>query len=123
MAQRQYVQSLSNVPANQTLYLVENALPGDYNQNLVVDAADYTVWRNQLGMTGAGLAADGNGDNQVSQLDYNVWKANFGVTAVIEGAGALSAAVPESSTGVFIALVIAIAACSDWTRTRRQDPP
>ena len=38
-------------------------LDGDYNANGVVDAADYTVWRDSLGQTGMGLAADG--DNTV----------------------------------------------------------
>ena len=75
------VQQLSNVSANQVLNVVENALQGDYNHNLIVDAADYVVWRNQLGSTGTGLAADGNGDNMVNQLDYSVWKANYGATA------------------------------------------
>jgi hypothetical protein len=37
------------------------AADGDYNGNGVVDAADYTIWRETLEQTGAGLAADGNG--------------------------------------------------------------
>src|SRR5262249_6702838 len=35
-------------------------VPGDYDGNGVVDAADYVMWRQQAGQTGAGLAADGN---------------------------------------------------------------
>ena len=59
------------------------SLDGDYNDNGVVDAADYTVWRDMLGATGADLPADGSGaggmpDGAVDQLDYNFWKANFG---------------------------------------------
>ena len=49
---------------------------GDYNGNGVVDAADYTVWRNTLG--GINLAADGNRDGVIDDLDYAVWKGNYG---------------------------------------------
>jgi phospholipase/lecithinase/hemolysin len=56
-------------------------LAGDYNGNHVVEAADYTVWRNSLGQTGMGLAADGNGDNIIDRLDYDVWKSHYGETS------------------------------------------
>jgi hypothetical protein len=61
------------------------ALPGDYNVNGVVDAADYVVWQGMLGDTGRGLAADGTGpsgvpDEIVDALDYGLWRANFGAT-------------------------------------------
>ncbi len=93
------VQELSNVLANQVLNLVENFLPGDYNDDSIVDAADYSVWRNQLGSTGSGYAADGNGDNMVTQLDYVVWKANFGAMAGGAASSAQHLPVPEPSTG------------------------
>ena len=76
-------------------------LLGDYNGNGIVDAADYTVWRDTLGQRGLGLAADGTGpggvpDGVVDQLDYDFWKANFGNHS---GAGAsTNTAVPEPST-------------------------
>jgi hypothetical protein len=76
-------------------------LPGDYNQNGVVDAADYIVWRNTVGETGAGLAADGNGNNEIDAGDYDVWRLHFGNTAGSEA----SVPVPEPST-----LLIALAA-------------
>ena len=72
------------------------ALAGDYNANGVVDAADYTVWRDSLGQTGTGLAADGNGDGMIDAGDYTVWKSNFG-THLGSGSGA-NAAVPEPAT-------------------------
>ena len=53
-------------------------LTGDYNDNGTVDAADYVVWRKSVGQTGAGLAADGDGDMDVDENDYLVWRANFG---------------------------------------------
>lgn len=58
---------------------------GDYNHNGIVDAADYTVWRDSLGQTGSGLAADGNGDHAVTPADYDLWKSQFGQTVAVTG--------------------------------------
>jgi hypothetical protein len=57
-------------------------LLGDYNQNGVVDAADYSVWRDAMGSSAlaAGTGADGNGDGVVDSWDYRLWKSNFGAT-------------------------------------------
>jgi len=81
--------------------LAPNPLPGDYNYDGVVNAADYVVWRKAADATG-NPAADGNGDGTVNQLDYALWRANFGKTAPPSGGGAL-ARVPEPST---LALVL-----------------
>jgi hypothetical protein len=60
---------------------------GDYNENGVVDAADYTVWRDRLGQIIALPNEDPNASpGMVAQDDYDVWKANFGSTG---GAGGL----------------------------------
>jgi PEP-CTERM motif len=55
-------------------------LTGDYNNNGAVDAADFAIWRHNLGGAGATLANrdPANGGGVVSQADYNSWKANFG---------------------------------------------
>ncbi|MEX2317937.1 MAG: dockerin type I repeat-containing protein [Pirellulales bacterium] len=71
-------------------------LDGDYNFDGSVNAADYTVWRNQLGTDEP--AADGNFDGVVDALDYNLWKANFGAVRASFGQSAISNAVPEAGT-------------------------
>ena len=58
---------------------------GDYNHNGIVDAADYTVYRDSLGQTGSGLAADGNGDHAITPADYDLWKSQFGRTVAVSG--------------------------------------
>lgn len=70
-------------------------LPGDYNDDGKVDAADYTVWRDSLYMTGTGLAADGNGNGYVGINDYNIWRWHYGTVASTDGAAAAN--VPEPS--------------------------
>jgi hypothetical protein len=72
-------------------------LPGDYNSSNVVDAADYTVWRDALGST-TDLRADGDEEGAshliIDEADYLRWKATFGNTAGA-GAGAAGIAAPE----------------------------
>lgn len=74
---------------------------GDYNADGTVNAADYVVWRNSLGATGANLPADGNGDLVVNQTDYEVWRSHFGMTS---GSG-LASSVPEPASAILFALV------------------
>jgi hypothetical protein len=90
-------------------------LPGDFNKNNVVDAADYTVWRDHLGAADeAALNGNGNGMNGVDQGDYTLWKNSFGNTA---GAGAVAGAVPEPSAGMLGLIVCGALA---WLRRRTQ---
>jgi len=66
-------------------------LPGDYNENGVVDAADYVLWRKNLGQS-VTLPND-TSPGEVTQDDYNVWRTNFGETS--NGPLGSIAAVPE----------------------------
>ena len=77
---------------------------GDYNFDGVVDAADFTVWRDAEGSTTV-AEPDGNGDGVVDILDYNIWKSHFGATT---GNGISSTmAVPEpTGLGLFLAWLI-----------------
>jgi hypothetical protein len=105
--------SFSTSIAARTLQVfVIPGLPGDYNRDGSVDAADYVVWRKTMGQTGSGLAADGNHNNQIDSGDFDVWRATFGNTS---GAGSLSP-VPEPSVSV---LIILSAPFTCWMRFRR----
>ncbi|MEX2091261.1 MAG: dockerin type I domain-containing protein, partial [Pirellulales bacterium] len=59
------------------------AQPADFNGNGTVDAADYTAWRDNLGLMDTATQADGdaNGDGDVTAADYTAWKAAFGQLA------------------------------------------
>lgn len=73
---------------------------GDYNGNHVVDAADYTIWRDTLGLSAdpPGSGADGMPDGIIDELDYAFWKEHFGEN-VPGGSGGLAATnVPEPAS-------------------------
>jgi hypothetical protein len=93
------------------------SLVGDYNSNGVVDAADYVVWRESLGSTGAGLAADGNHDNLVTSLDYELWKTNFGSSSGGVSSSASHVSVPEPSLA---SLLLVSVACAIYCRRTGQ---
>jgi hypothetical protein len=79
-------------------------MPGDYNDDDIVNAADYVVWRKRLGQTvAAGTSADGDGNGVIGQPDLEVWRAAFGNTA---GGTGSRAAVPEPATGLLLLLGI-----------------
>ncbi|MEN0109269.1 MAG: PEP-CTERM sorting domain-containing protein [Planctomycetota bacterium] len=76
-------------------------LASDANDNGVVDAADYTIWRDTQGST-TDLRADANGNGTVEPLDYVTWVGDFGrddvfgpFTTMIN---ASATAVPEPGT-------------------------
>jgi hypothetical protein len=83
-----------------------NPLPGDYNGNWVVDAADYVVWRDSLGQTGPALAADGDRNGSIEQADYVVWKMNFGNT--VGGGSSSDIVVPEPASWLLIMVSTAV---------------
>ncbi|HMO86799.1 MAG TPA: hypothetical protein PKC18_17960, partial [Lacipirellulaceae bacterium] len=84
---------------------------GDFNGDGVIDAADYTVWRNAFGATGLEPFApgDGNGDGQVDIEDYAIWKTQYGTST---GASATEPAtsLPEPSSFALLGLAAAIVA-------------
>ena len=94
----------------------------DYNQDGIVNAADYTVWRDSLG-SNSDLDADGDGDGIVDDDDYLIWKLTFG--SIVEpgsGYGSLdtSAFVPEPPTfSLTVFAMAAIICCSRKPRSAR----
>lgn len=88
----------------QSLYALAVA-PGDYNGDGVVDAVDYTVWRDALGSTDD-LRADGNGNFVIDDGDFDVWRTAFGSVYAGAGAGALTVPEPASLLFVLVAAVV-----------------
>lgn len=69
--------------AQLALLPISNALSGDFNGDGVVDAADYSVWRDNLGETEDGSVLSGNGNGGlVDATDYALWRSSFGNPAL-----------------------------------------
>ena len=83
-------------------------VPGDFNGDNKVDAADYVTWRKNNG-TGNALPNDNGLGTPIGMSHYNLWKANFGAMA---GSGGGAGSVPEP--GTFVYLVLAAAGLMLW---------
>lgn len=101
--------------AGDSLFLELDAtlLPGDYNSDGRVDAADYTLWRDHLGDPAGTLANDTTGD-VIGAAQYNLWRSNYGATRA--GASGAADSVPEPDA----ALLMILGVCG--FRGRRRSP-
>ena len=97
-------QDYSDVNNNSFAIIAAATTPGDYNADGVVDAADYTVWREHLGESFT-LPNESATPGTVTVEDYGIWKSQFGV-ANASATYAEITQVPEQS-GIWL-LCIAI---------------
>jgi hypothetical protein len=77
-------------------------IPADFNNNRVVVAADYVVWRKGVGTT-------------YTQNDYNIWRTHFGQSA---GSGSGVSATDAITEPVSVVLLMAAATCPNLRRSR-----
>jgi hypothetical protein len=92
-----------------SLTAVVAGVPGDYNNNDIVDAGDYVLWRK-----GGPLQNEVDTPGTVNAADYTAWRARFGNTS---GSGNLleGAAIPEPAC-----LCIALVGLAAGTALRRR---
>ena len=74
--------------------LATSQISGDFDGDGDVDAADYTVWQDNLGLSASALNGNGSGATTVVQADYLLWKTNFGQSAASGSADPI----PEPTT-------------------------
>ena len=87
-----------NVPFQSILAVLVDAapnLPGDFDQNGVVDAADYVTWRQSVG-------------TKYIPSDYDLWRAHFGQT---DGVGATANYMVPEPPLCIISLIAVAALC------------
>lgn len=97
--------SLTKVPDASTF--------GDYNRDGSVTSADYIVWRNSRGQTGAGLPSDGDGNGEVDDADLQMWRDHFGQSVGGASGSGLAVSVPEPASLVLWVMVCLV---SVWRR-------
>ncbi|MCA9241233.1 MAG: NPCBM/NEW2 domain-containing protein, partial [Planctomycetales bacterium] len=102
-------------PHASALFLItEPSLAGDFNGDGVVDAADYTKWRDNLGVSDSALAPGSTRDNDgiVDPDEYTLWKDNYGATSTSAASQNLKtqALVPEPDSVALLLGLIAVGA-------------
>ena len=83
------------------------SLPGDFNDDGLVDAADYVVWRDGLGTTR-------------TPQEYDVWRMNFGRSSTVGTIIGVDSTIPEPATATLVMLVVTI--CRAFVRSTRTTP-
>jgi hypothetical protein len=115
-----YIQSRASLVTFVAVVPDPTGPPGDYNGDGTVNAADYTVWRNNLGSATALPNDDSAG---VGPDDYDRWKSHFGESSG-SGSGTTGPAsayvtVPEpASLGLLLASLAAATSQSHRRPTR-----
>ncbi len=84
-------------------------IPGDFNHDNQVDAADYAVWRAGLGTI-------------YTQDDYDAWRSHFGQMAGNGSEIAAGPAVPEPTTTLLLIFAVAVRRTNS-VHSRKNRPP
>ncbi len=91
-------------------------VPGDYNNDGTVNAADYLLWRKGVAPLANEVDTTG-GAGVTNAADYTAWRARFGNVSG-SGSGLGAGAVPEPTTAV-LALFAGLATVASWRRRCR----
>jgi hypothetical protein len=118
-----YTTSESNGLPSAPIYhysFTPSLLPGDYNRNGIVDAADYVVWQKNVGAAAGTLPNDTAGV-AIGQAQYDLWRSNFGAAST--GSGSASGSfttysVPEPAGAALLIVTAALLGTMDLWRFR-----
>lgn len=88
----------------------ETGIPGDYNNNGIVDMADYVFWRNGNATLLNEIATPGSNTPE----DYTAWRAHFNDDGIGFGSAVATAEVPEP--GTFLLIILASLATALYRR-------
>jgi hypothetical protein len=85
---------------------------GDFNDDGVVDAADYTLWRDHAGdIDDFAILDRGDGVAGIDSGDFETWKENFGTAYGSGGASALNAPEPSAFASILAAAIAFFGNC------------
>ncbi len=94
--------------------------PGDFNDDGIVDASDYVVWRDNVGEPIGALANDPTpplAGLTIGQGHYNTWRQNYG-RSIADFLASTTIAVPEpAATHLVLAVLVTL-----WPRRRAGHP-
>jgi sugar lactone lactonase YvrE len=81
-----------------TVIVVEPPLPGDFNEDRIVSAADLALWKTHFGATGS-PAGDADSNGTVDGADFLIWQRQLRLAA-----SSPAVQIPEPPPGPMIAL-------------------
>jgi hypothetical protein len=99
---------------NLTVNSISNPINGDYNNDNVVNAQDYVVWRKNIGQPAGTLPNDPTGET-IGLDQYNIWRAAFGSSSG-SGSGLSAGSVPEPAS---VLLLLGASLCGCLIRRRK----
>jgi prepilin-type N-terminal cleavage/methylation domain-containing protein len=112
----QYLRFGQSEPVNgEVIFASLSGIPGDFNNNGVVNGTDLNVWKSAFGTPSATGDADGDGDSDGA--DFLIWQRKVGATSVTSSSRAAGAPVPEPGC---ICLALAGACCARHASRRRK---
>lgn len=85
----------------------------DFDNNGVVDGADFLLWQRGFGTNGTNAQGDADGNGLINAADLAIWKSKFGGAPSVAAVGS----VPEPAAWALAAVAAAVAVSS---RRRRQ---
>ena len=91
-------------------------VPGDFNADGLVDAADFVKWRENFGQNEESLLGAGDGSGTVDLGDYDIWAAAYASAPGSQSNPAV--AVPEP-TGLLLAVGFATLAAPPRSRSSK----
>lgn len=106
------IQVTGTVNATSAFYVAINGIPGDFQLDGDVDAADLTLWKNGYGLA-AGAApnnGDANADGSVDGADFLLWQRNLGVMPPVAATPNVSAVPEPGMMGACLAALGALVA-------------
>ena len=92
-------------------------LDGDYNDDGVVDAADYTVWRDNVGNPAGSLPNDPS-DQPIGETQYLTWRGNYGSSLSGSPSAGVASAAEAPEPQAFVLLVLGMVALGLGQRFR-----
>lgn len=97
--------AISYLPTAVRLTVVTKPIfDADFDDDGDVDQTDYTIWKGAFNLNSLG---DANGDGLSDAADYTVWRDTLG-SGPVAPAFAVQGAVPEPSTAILLASVVAL---------------
>ena len=98
---------------------LRDGIPGDYEANGIIDAADFNKWKTGFGTT-TGDVADSDGDHDSDGADFLTWQRERGGNFV--AATPVASSVPEPAGLALAALAALCGRVLSHNKSRRRQP-